>query len=624
MKLSKRVAFFLVFWISSSSSWAQAVMPGYFRSPVKPGGRNYLSGNFSELRPNHFHTGLDFKIGGREGEPIYAAADGWVHRIKVSTFGYGNVIYLKHPSGHITVYGHLRNFNKTLHRYVLEGMYQEEKNDFERYPEQGILPVKKGELIGYGGNTGSSGGPHLHFEIRDSLDRAMDPLLFGFPEIVDRLPPTPQILAFTPLDIQSRIDGQFERKELPLVPTNGGYTIPKPIAISGKVGLEIKGFDQADGVGNRNGFPTFELWQGDSLYFSLIVDKVDFTISRQFLLHTHQNRFSKLYFQPDLRFDFISPKTATTGHLELPTDTQQAFTLKLRDAYKNEQTIKFTLKGTDLRSAAQLPTPPSEPKVEYLDNILKVTSSVSDMGGLAEIQVGHRIFEMLPDYQDDRTRVYLWDMRFGIPEKIDLCDTVIFPKATTRIAKGIEKLYAEKSVQLRFFKETLLKDLYLQVHQEDGVNPPRLHINDPDTFLFSAMEVRWSPPQGNWDPEKTQVYLVDSRGRKNHVGGTWEDGAIRFETRNLGTFTLAEDTTGPTITPIRIHRDGIRFTIRDDLSGIARFEAKVNGKWILMHYEHKKSLIWSETLENQALQGPVVLRIWDRTGNRSEWTGTIS
>jgi hypothetical protein len=187
LKLNKAIPYqFLFLFFISFSALAQGVDKDYFRSPVKPGGRNYLSGNFAELRPNHFHTGLDYKFGGQEGEPIYAAADGWIHRIKISSFGYGNVIYIKHPSGHITLYGHLRNFNPRLATYIRKRMYEVQANDLEVYPAPGELAVKKGEQIANGGNTGSSGGPHLHFEIRDSLDRAMDPLLFGFPEIIDK------------------------------------------------------------------------------------------------------------------------------------------------------------------------------------------------------------------------------------------------------------------------------------------------------------------------------------------------------------------------------------------------------------------------------------------------------
>jgi Membrane proteins related to metalloendopeptidases len=623
---SNKAALFLIFLFlfPLSNSWSQGVIRDYFRSPVKPGGRNYLSGNFAELRPNHFHTGLDYKFGGVEGEPIYAAADGWVHRIKISTYGYGNVIYLKHPTGHITLYGHLRNFNDKLHRFIVSKMYEQQVNELELYLEAEELPVKKGEQIANGGNTGSSGGPHLHFEIRDSLDRAMDPLLFGFPEILDRTPPTPQTVALVPLGIDSRIDGKFERKEFPLVNRGGNFAIAEPIEVTGRVGVEIRSFDQLDGASNRNGFPHFEIWKEDSLKLALTVDKVDFNFTRQFLLHTHQNRFTKLYFQPDLKYDYIYPKLPTAGYLEPNIGERASYQIRLRDALGNQQNIDFTLLGKDQEFIVNLPSPPSRAQVDYIGKMLKITAPVSNLGGLAQFYVGNRIFEMLPAYQDEQARVYLWDMRFGIPDEIDICSELIKPEVKAQIPVGEEKLFAEKSIQIAFDRNTLLEDLYLRISQNASSTNPQLQINDGDEYLWNSMEVLWNISGGNWDKKRTHVYQISSSGRKSFVGGSWEDSSIRFRTRNFGTFTLAEDQTGPSIRPVRISRDEIRFTIRDDLSGIASFEAKVNGEWVLMRYEHKKSLIWSETLDKQPLQGAVILRVTDQAGNVSEWKGTIS
>lgn len=275
---------------------------------------------------------MDYKFGGSEGEPIYAAADGWVHRIKVSSFGYGNVIYLKHPTGHITLYGHLRNFNPRLTEWMRQKMYEAKQNELEVYLTRDELPVKKGELIANGGNTGSSGGPHLHFEIRDSLDRAMDPLLAGFTEILDNIPPTPQKIAIVPLEIDSRVNGKFQRIELTPVLSGASYRIPETIRVTGKVGLEIQAYDKLDGAENQNGFPKFEVSDETGLLYSLTVDQVDFNFTRHFLLHTHQNRFTRLYHQPNLKFDYFSPNQPGTGYFELEGGTKKALTIKLLDA----------------------------------------------------------------------------------------------------------------------------------------------------------------------------------------------------------------------------------------------------------------------------------------------------
>jgi hypothetical protein len=624
LKLNKAIPYqFLFLFFISFSALAQGVDKDYFRSPVKPGGRNYLSGNFAELRPNHFHTGLDYKFGGQEGEPIYAAADGWIHRIKISYFGYGNVIYIKHPSGHITLYGHLRNFNPRLAIYIRKRMYEVQANDLEVYPAPGELAVKKGEQIANGGNTGSSGGPHLHFEIRDSLDRAMDPLLFGFPEIIDTTPPTPQKIAIVPLHIDSRVNGKFQRLEVTPILSGSSYKLPGTIQITGKVGIEIQSFDQLDGASNRNGFPTFELSDESGLVFKQVVDRVDLNFSRQFLLYTHQNRFSKLYTQSNLKFDFISPKSPEAGHLELEANKKKTYTLVLSDANANERKIEFSLQGQDLERNVTDGGAPSRAIVSYLGNILKIKAPNTPKGGLAKFFVGAHSFEMLPAYQDSQSRTYLWDMDFGIPEEIDICSEVVILNIKALIPAGQEQLFADPKVQIRFEKQTVLDDLFLRIKHSGSPSNPQLEINDGNEYLWNAMDVTWDVSGFTGNKNSYYVYQQYGNSGKSFVGGIWDGNTIQFKTRNFGTFVLAQDLQKPTITPVRVNSSEIRFTIKDNSSGIESYEATINGKWVLMRYEHKQAIIWSEKLDEQPFKGAVNIKVTDRAGNITEWNGTL-
>jgi hypothetical protein len=624
LKLNKAIPYqFLFLFFISFSALAQGVDKDYFRSPVKPGGRNYLSGNFAELRPNHFHTGLDYKFGGQEGEPIYAAADGWIHRIKISSFGYGNVIYIKHPSGHITLYGHLRNFNPRLATYIRKRMYEVQANDLEVYPAPGELAVKKGEQIANGGNTGSSGGPHLHFEIRDSLDRAMDPLLFGFPEIIDTTPPTPQKIAIVPLHIDSRVNGKFQRLEVTPILSGSNYKLPGTIQITGKVGIEIQSFDQLDGASNQNGFPTFELSDESGLVFKQVVDRVDLNFSRQFLLYTHQNRFSKLYAQSNLKFDFISPKSPEAGHLELESNKKKTYILTLRDANANERKIEFSIQGQDLERNVTDGGAPSRATVSYLGNILKIKAPNTPKGGLAKFFVGAHSFEMLPAYQDSQSRTYLWDMDFGIPEEIDICSEVVILNIKALIPAGQEQLFADPKVQIRFEKQTVLDDLFLRIKHSGSPSNPQLEINDGNEYLWNAMDVTWDVSGFTGNKNSYYVYQQYGNGGKSFVGGTWDGNTIQFKTRNFGTFVLAQDLQKPTITPVRVNSSEIRFTIKDNSSGIESYEATINGKWVLMRYEHKQAIIWSEKLDEQPFKGAVNIKVTDRAGNITEWNGTL-
>lgn len=623
MKLSKlSCALLFLGLIAISPLYAQEIDKGYFINPINPGTRNYLAGNFAELRPNHFHTGLDFKTGGQEGAPILAAADGWVHRIKISSFGYGNVIYLKHPNGMITLYGHLRNFNKELSDYMRKKMYEAKAIDLEVYPEPGELPVKQGQKIADSGNTGGSGGPHLHFEIRDSLDRAMDPLLFGFSDIVDNTAPVPQSIAIVPLDIDSRVNGKFARLEVTPVASGSNYRLPNDIKITGKVGIEIRSYDQLDGASNRNGFPTFELTDNSGTILNLIVDKVDFNFTRQFLQHTYQNRYTKLYYQKNLKFEFINPKTEEAGQLALEPGVKKDYKLKLFDAYGNERQISFTLQGQDLETNVNDGIAPTKASLYYLNNILKIKAPISPKGGLAKFQVGSNSFEMLPAYQDAHSRTYLWDMEFGIPEQIDICTEILIPGINALIPAGKETSYADQQVQMNFNHETVLDDLFLRVSQTGPASAPKLVINSSQEYLWNSVNILWKAPGYSGNKDRSHAYYT-SGNSKSFLGGTWNGDTLNFGSRYLGEISILQDNTKPTIKLIKANSSDLRFVIRDELSGIDSYEAFVNGKWVLMRYEYKQAVIWSEKLENQPFKGEVLLKVTDKAGNTAEWKGTI-
>ena len=625
LKLSRLLVFSFLFCVGYiSTGWGQQIQKGYFQSPVKPGARNYLAGNFSELRPNHFHTGLDYKFGGVEGEPIYAVADGWVHKIKISSFGYGNVIYLKHPSGHITLYGHLRNFNPALHAWMKKKMYEAKLNELEINLKEGELPVKKGELIANGGNTGSSGGPHLHFEIRDSLDRAIDPLLAGYSEILDRTPPTPQKIAIVPLELDSRVNGKFQRVEVTPVLSGTSYRIPETIQVSGKVGLEIQSYDKLDGAENQNGFPRFEVSDDSGPLFKLVVDKVDFNFTRHFLLHTHLNRFTKLYHQKDLKFSFITPNSPGTGAFELETGKKKNVQLKLVDAYNNTRLVQLSLVGVDLDSTRSDGAAPPKAQVSYYKNIMKIKVAQSSKGGLAKFEVGNTTYEILPAYQDAASRTYLWDLRFGIPKKIDLCSEIYTPDIIGHFPVDREHVHANAKLQIRTDSNSLLEDLYLRVSHSGTATSPVLNLGESTSYLWNPIEATWDVTGFPGNKAKTKVYQRAGNGALSFIGGEWMGNQIRFKTRNFGSFVLAEDATKPSISPIRVNAQGMRFTIRDNLSGIKSFEAFVNGEWVWMRYEHKQAVIWSESLNGQPLKGPAILRVTDQAGNVAEWRGTLN
>lgn len=213
-----------------------------------------LSGNFGELRPNHFHAGFDLKTNQREGLNVYAVADGYVSRIKISTFGNGKCIYITHPNGYTSVYGHLQTPVGAIQDYVLKTHYKEKAFEIEMFLKPDELPVTKGQIIGLSGNTGSSEGPHLHFEFRDSkTEFVINPMFFGFDKnLKDTKKPTISSVLVYPLDGTTA-----NQSKLPLLlnlslQKDGTYLANK-VKANGKIGFGITAVDFDDVSGNRNG-----------------------------------------------------------------------------------------------------------------------------------------------------------------------------------------------------------------------------------------------------------------------------------------------------------------------------------------------------------------------------------
>lgn len=590
--------------------------------PVKPGERNLLSGNFSEIRPSHFHSGIDIKIGGAIGEPILAIEEGYISRIKVSSFGYGNVIYLKHPNGQSSVYAHLDGFSTRIMEKMRREMYRMEKNELELFPDADWIPVKKGEIIGFGGNTGSSGGPHLHFEIRDSLERAIDPFSFGFKEVVDNTLPVLYRVAIRPLDYESRVNGKFQRQEFTPILEGKKYILKESVKISGRVGVEVYAIDRMDGVSNVFGIPNYELMEDEKPLFRIHIDHIDFNLGRFLLTHTHENKFTRLYPYQNNPMEIYGSDTASLGKITANPGERKSIKVNMSDFFGNSRSLEFHVEGEERPHfpPSSFTSSTHKTTVHYEREVMVIQSGTTYWGNVAKVFINGYEMDLPPAYVEKGKRTYLWDMNFGIPDSIDICHEVILPTVIKKIPFEEELSFANEEVEINFSKNSLLDDLFLKVEKK---HPGRLTINENKEYLQGNIEVLWRNPEFNGDRNKVHVYIQDAYGRKSFVGGEWESENIRFKTRNFGTFVLDEDGIPPSIQPTRINQDGIRFKIRDNESGIKDFEAYVDGKWVLMRYEHKQNVIWSEKLDKQPFKGEVLLKVRDMAGNESRFSTTI-
>ena len=257
----------------------------YFRNPLDI--PILLAGNFGECRPGHFHSGVDIKTLGKENEPVHAAADGYISRVKMEKGGFGHGLYIIHPNGYTTLYAHLNDFMPALQKYLRKEQYEKKRWDVDLQLSPGQFPVKKGQFIAWSGNTGGSTAPHLHFEIRNTrTEHPLNPELFGLP-IVDNVPPVPVEVVFYNGNI-------YDQDHLAITLSKKG-NIYKPLRTSnahnridndtvdipnGIIGVGINVDDFMNGSENTLAFYTATLYLDDSLQAQITLDDIGYDVTR--------------------------------------------------------------------------------------------------------------------------------------------------------------------------------------------------------------------------------------------------------------------------------------------------------------------------------------------------------
>lgn len=612
---------------------AEPPMPApadYFLFPIKPGERNYLSGTMGEIRSNHFHGGLDIKTDQREGLNVYAAADGYISRVKQSTYGYGNIIYVTHPNGLVTTYAHLQSFYKPLADHMLQKQYERQTFELELFPEPGQFPVKRGDVIGLSGNTGGSGGPHLHFEIRDKEDRLYNPLRYTFKEVIDTTPPDIYSISISPLNIHARVNNEFGRAEMRTTKVGSNYTLPDTVYAHGLVGLELQTIDRLDGATNKNGTQEVTLFVNGEQVYTHYIDRVPFELSRQVSQHINYTQYRKRgsTFQKafvDHGNDLPLYQTNDQdGRLRVQPDQVYQVKLVARDSYNNASTLSFVLKGqkpTFTQTKSATVKKPAISGYEIIGNVLKISAAdTSSTPQNIELFVGGQELMLVPSYVRNSVSVSLYDLRAGLPDSMRFCGLKTSFGLEQMVPPAQEFQHRNEYLQLSFDKQSLYDTLYLQTSLENGVYT----IGDYFTPLHKAIKVTLKADTTGLDKSKAAVYFLGTGRGRGYTGGKWEGNTITFTTRNMGKFKVMQDTKAPTIRLISKSSKGISFKISDDLSGLNSYNAWVNGQWLLMKYEHKQATIWSEKLDkNVPLSGEVVLKVKDNAGNEAVYKTTI-
>ena len=252
-----------------------------------------LSGTFGEMRSNHFHSGFDIKTQQKSGLNVVASANGYVSRINVARWGYGKALYITHPNGYTTVYGHLKKFSPEIEAYVKKKQYEKESFEIRLYPKPGELEVVQGGVIALSGNSGSSGGPHLHYEIRDVKANILNPMLFGI-NIPDHKKPTIQAAFAYSNNGSSQVNQSNKIVNLNLIKQSNGDLLANTIYAYGEIGIGINAFDRLDGAINRNGLYNIEMRVNGETLYQFTADKFSFGESRYINTYIDYARFIDL------------------------------------------------------------------------------------------------------------------------------------------------------------------------------------------------------------------------------------------------------------------------------------------------------------------------------------------
>ena len=604
----------------------------YLMFPIRPGERNYLAGTMGEIRGTHFHAGIDIRTSGIEGLPVYAVADGYISRVKVSTGGYGNALYLTHPNGLTTVYGHLKSFSKPLADWVREQQYAKQSFDVDLFPARNQFSFRKGEVFAASGNTGGSSGPHLHFEVRDAEQKILDPMRFNFPELIDEAPPLIRKVAFTTMDKQSRVNGQFGRFEFDVTKEGDRFVLHTPLTFEGTIGVEMYAYDRFDGTWSKNGIPCIEVMFDDQKMFSQSITKLSFDEMRNVAVHmnyseyvTTGQKFTKLWVDDGNWLKVYEAKD-WQGLIKVKDQKDHKLEIRTWDSYNNYARFETVIGSKEKNNSTPIKSLSTLRKngYEVTGNVLEMMNGHSESPQSVLLYTGAKAHEVVPAYQVGTNDFYLWDLRDGLPDSVDLCGTVKRFHFKAMVSPHSDFTHFDQHIDLAVNRYSLFDTLYLAIEQkQDKGDYEIFSIDNRLQPLRRSAKITLKPTVLH-DQAKASAYTYSGSGNLGYVGGAWEGNSISFLTTSLGTWTVAYDTVPPTIKPALISKKECRLIIEDNLSGIKSWKGTINGEWVLLNYEYKKKLLWTEKLDaDKPFDGEFVVVVTDNAGNETVYTTKI-
>ena len=512
----------------------------YFRPPLDSA--LYLSAPFGSLRENHFHSGMDIRTFEKQGLAVYAAADGYISRIKIQSIGYGKAVYIDHPNGFRTVYGHLQQYAEPIGAYVKSVQYVNKKFEMDQFPEKSALPVKKGQLIGFSGNSGTSSGPHLHFEIRDIRnEEPLNPQLFGLP-VMDTLSPKIKSIKVYTLDEQRPLEVlNREITSSNIIAVDSGWRLTDTLFVSpGRVGLSVEAVDYLIDPGKEYSIYRLDLSLDGRRYFSFALNRFSFDDTRYINAHIDYEiwkkegtRFQKLFLDDGNRIS-LYPYLRNKGKLEINDSKIHYVRIDALDFQGKAFTLFCMLK--------------SDPALSHI----------------SEVPICNR--EWL--YPSRSNEIKMENLKILIPA-MALYDT---------IPLCVEELAQDKNALSATFR---VNDPYTPMHRSFSISIKP--ISGLNQSLNSKLLLAYSPKPSFTRPVNAEIN---------------EDGFVTGKALEFGNFSVAMDTISPVIKILSPEKDNIisdsaslKIKITDNFSGISSYKMTLDGKWVLSEFDAKNDLL---------------------------------
>ncbi len=536
---------------------------GYFAWPV--GAKVAIAANFGELRPNHYHMGLDCKTDKKQNMPILAAADGYIARIKIEPYGFGRAIYVNHPNGLTTLYAHLNDFYPELEAYIKKEQYRIKswKGVFDIPP--GTLPVTKGKFIAYSGNTGGSQGPHLHFEIRDTKsDKVLNPLLFGF-AIPDNVPPDVLRLA-----MYDRCISVYEQspKFLTLKKVNGVYTTAQALitANTDKLSFAITAYDRYTGSSNQNGIYEASLYDNEAPVVGFQLDSIGYDETRYLNAHIdHKLKGSGGPFVQHLSrlpgyTNSPYKEVSGDGVISIDDDSVHHIKIEVKDANGNTSILKFAVQRGPVKA--------DKPAVDSLA---------------------------------------MFRQRNFHPGFIN-----IFENSNISFYLSENALYDS----IRFAYREMIPNSGSPVFQLHSGNIP----------VHGYFPVKIKGPAGN--PYRNKMVMFHYwNGKTDYARADPEGDWYKASFRAFGNFTLLTDTMAPSIAPVGF-KEGMNcaklkrlaFVILDNTEELINFTAILDGNWLRFSNDKGRTFIYDFDENCAPGEHELKISVEDCVGNRTERT----